>query len=175
MKIVIVIGADRTGKSTLTNEFIKHGWEYIHFDPPKKSPYIEYREYADWLIENGKSDGKYILDRYMYCEFPYSKHYHRQTDMTIDKMNEIEYDLLKLDLNATVIYCSTDLESNWKRIQDEGKHEFNSINELDNLYNEYKRILLYSKLNLIEYNFIEGDTPQNVLMEIENKQDLKYE
>ena len=47
MRIVICCGADRTGKSTLVGEFEKAGWLPKHFNPPKKSPYEEYREYAD--------------------------------------------------------------------------------------------------------------------------------
>ena len=168
MRIVICCGADRTGKSTLVDEFKSAGWLPKHFNPPKKSPYEEYREYADWLMSKGDPNGKYIIDRYMYCEFAYSKHYGRHTDMTIERMNEIEDDLLKLDPNAVVVYCETDLESNWARIQEEGKGEFKSIKELEALRLEYKRVLLNSKLNLIEYNFETGDTPESVLAEVEN-------
>lgn len=171
MRIVFIVGADRAGKSTLTDEFIKAGWIYRHFDPPKKSPYFEYREFADWLASEGDPNGKYVIDRYMYCEFAYSKHYGRLTDMTIERMHEIEDDLLKLDPNAVVVYCETDLESNWARIQEEGKGEFKSIGELEALRLEYKRVLLNSKLNLIEYNFKAGDTPSGVLAEIENVQE----
>ena len=169
MRIVICCGADRTGKSTLTDEFIKAGWTYRHFDPPKKSPYGEYREYADWLMAEGDLDGKYVIDRYMYCEFAYSKHYKRPTDMTIERMNEIEGDLLKLDPAAVVVYCETDLASNWARIQKEGKGEFKSIEELEALRSEYRRVLLNSRLDLIEYNFEAGDTPERVLAEIEKR------
>lgn len=167
MRIVTCCGADRTGKSTLTDEFVKAGWTYKHFNPPEKSPYAEYREYADWLMSEGDPNGKYVIDRYMYCEFAYSKHYGRQTDMTVARMNEIEDDLLKLDPAAVVVYCETDLESNWARIQEEGKGEFKSIEELDALRSEYRRVLLNSKLDLIEYNFEAGDTPERVLAEIE--------
>lgn len=170
MRIVCIIGADRTGKSTLTDKFKEAGWTYRHFDPPKKSPYLEYREFADWLASEGDPAGKYVVDRYMYCEFAYSKHYGRQTDMTIPRMNEIEDDLLKLDPNAVVVYCETDLASNWARIQEEGKGEFKSIEELEALRSEYRRVLLNSKLDLIEYNFEAGDTPEGVLAEIENVQ-----
>jgi hypothetical protein len=107
----------------------------------------------------------------MYCEFAYSKHYGRKTDMTIEKMNEIEEDLLKLDPNAVVIFCQTSLESNWKRIQDEGKSEFKSIEELEALYKEYKRVILHSKLDLIEYNFENGDTPENTFNQINLKKE----
>lgn len=167
MRIVICCGADRTGKSTLTDKFVKAGWIYRHFDPPKKSPYLEYREYADRLAAEGDPDGKYVIDRYMYCEFAYSKHYGRRTDMTIQRMNEIEDDLLRLDPNAAVVYCQTDLESNWQRICDEGKNEFKTIEELAALRYEYKRVLLNSKLNCIEYDFTTGDTPEKALIEIE--------
>ena len=162
MKIIVIAGADRTGKSTLTQLFISNNWEYKHFCAPKISPYTEYRNYANWLITHKDLNKNYIIDRYMYCEFPYSKHYNRQTDMTIEKMHEIEDDLLKIDPNASIIYCHTDLKSNWERIQAEGKNEFKNIDELNNLYNEYKKILSYSKLNLITYNFTKGDTPAQI-------------
>ena len=42
MRIAIVIGGDRVDKTTLTDEFIRRGWIYRHFDPPKSSPYGEY-------------------------------------------------------------------------------------------------------------------------------------
>ena len=115
----------------------------------------------------GNPNGKYIIDRYMYCEFAYSKHYGRHTDMTIERMNKIEDDLLKLDPNAVVVYCQTDLESNWRRICDEGKNEFKSIEQLEALREEYKRVLLKSKLDLVEYDFTAGDTPEKILVEIE--------
>ena len=170
MKIVFIAGADQVGKSTLANEFIRRGWIYKHFGPPeiRGRAYPEYREYADWLAENGDPDGKYVIDRYMYCEFAYSKHYGRPTDMTIAKMNEIEDDFLKLDPGATVVFCKTDLESNWRRIQDEGKGEFKNIRQLKALYDEYRRVLLNSKLDLVEYDFTEGDTPENTVTAIEN-------
>ena len=142
-------------------EFERRGWKSIHFEPPKNPPdvYSEYREYADWLMSDGDPSGKYILDRYMYCEFPYSKHYGRPTDMTIARMNEIENDLLKLDPSAAVVYCHTDIESNWKRIQDEGRGDFKNIGQLEALRNEYEKTLRSSKLIQVEYNFMRNDTP----------------
>jgi hypothetical protein len=168
MRIAIVIGGDRVGKTTLTDEFIRRGWIYRHFDPPKSSPYGEYLDYAKWLSENGDPNGKYVIDRYMYCEFAYSKHYGRSTDMTIERMNEIEDMLLKLDPHAVVVYCETDLESNWERIKEEGKNEFRSIEQLEALREEYKRVLLKSKLDLVEYDFTAGDTPAGTVSEIES-------
>lgn len=167
MKIAVIVGADRTGKSTLVGEFEKVGWIPKHFDPPKKSPYAEYREYADWLAEKGDPDGKYVIDRYMYCEFAYSKHYGRRTDMTIDRMHEIEDVLLGLDPSAAVVYCETDLDSNWERIKEEGKGEFKSKVELADLRDEYRRVLFESKLGLYIYDFEHGDTPARTVSKIE--------
>ena len=168
MKIVIVAGSDRTGKSTLTEEFVRKGYEYKHFGPPTGSPYGEYIGYAKWLEEKGDPDGKYVIDRFMYCEFAYSKHYGRATDMTLDRMNEIEDILLGLDPNACVVYCETDLESNWRRIEDEGKHEFSDIEQLETLRMEYKRVLLHSKLDLVEYDFTkDGGRLGSIVAEID--------
>lgn len=169
MKIVVVAGADRTGKSTLTKEFTRCGWKYRHFGPPKGSPYVEYRGFADALASNGNPDGKYIVDRYMYCEFPYSKHYGRETDMTIWDMNAIEETLLMLDPSATIVYCETDLESNWKRIQDEGKGEFKSIEELVALKAEYERVLSKSRFRVLRYDFTKGDAPATFVSAMESR------
>lgn len=79
--------------------------------------------------------------------------------MTVGRMHEIENMILQLDPEATVIYCETDLVSNWRRIETEGKHEFLSIDELDSLRTDYIRVLEQSKLNVIRYDFTKGDTP----------------
>lgn len=168
MRIVCCAGADRTGKSTLVEEFIKAGYKPKHFGPPSGSPYEEYLDYAKWLVEKGDPDGKYVIDRFMYCEFAYSKHYGRRTDMTFDRMNEIEDILLRLDPKACVVYCETDLESNWWRIEDEGKHEFSDIEQLEALRTEYKRVLLHSKLDLVEYDFTkDGGRLGSIVAEID--------
>lgn len=167
MKIVILTGADRSGKSTLADEFIRQGYKYKHFDPPKGSPYGEYLDYAKELAGNGDPDGKYVIDRYMYCEFAYSKHYGRGTDMTIERMREIEDILLSLDPSAAIVYCATSLESNWERIEAEGKREFKDIGQLDALRNEYKRVFLHSKLDVKEYNFETGETASEFMKRID--------
>lgn len=167
MKIAVIVGADRTGKTTLTDEFVRRGWTYRHFNPPKGSPYGEYSDYAKWLAEEGDPDGKYVIDRYMYCEFAYSKHYGRKTDMTIGRMHEIEDVLLGLDPSAAVVYCETDLDSNWERIREEGKGEFKSKVELADLRDEYRRVLFESKLGLYIYDFEHGDTPARTVSKIE--------
>lgn len=167
MRIVFIVGADRAGKTTLTDEFRRRGWIYRHFDPPKGSPYAEYLGFAKWLSEEGNPDGKYVVDRYMYCEFAYSAHYGRGTDMTIGRMHEIEDILLRLDPHAAVVHCETDLRSNWERIEAEGKNEFRTIGQLETLRAEYARVLSQSRLDVVRYDFTAGDTPKATVSEIE--------
>lgn len=169
MRIVFCTGADRTGKSTLIEEFRKRGWVSVHFGPPKGSPYMEYRKFVDETLKDpANSDKKFILDRFMYCEFPYSRHYGRPTDMTSVKMNELEDDILRLDPNAKIIYCETSLEGNWDRIEAEGKHEFENVEQLERLRKNYIQTFMASKLDYITYNFEDGDTPEKIADTIEN-------
>jgi len=169
MRIVFFAGADRTGKSTLTDMLHNvYGWKYMHFSPPKGSPYREYRDFADRLAADKASglDANWVVDRYMYCEFPYSMHYGRRTDMTYARMNEIERDVLALDPRAAVVYCETDIKSNWERIQAEGKGEFSSIEDLAALRAEYALTLGKSLLRVVRYDFTRGDTPAGLFAKL---------
>ena len=63
---IIIEGADKTGKTTLSNAIIKKfGSEYVHFGKPKKHPATEYAEYA--LANNGNL----CLDRFYLGELVY--------------------------------------------------------------------------------------------------------
>jgi len=63
---IIIEGADKTGKTTLSNAIIeKFGSEYVHFGKPKKHPATEYAEYA--LANNGNL----CLDRFYLGELVY--------------------------------------------------------------------------------------------------------
>lgn len=169
MKVVIVCGGDRTGKSSICREFIENGYEYYHFDPPKKSPYQEYKEFVDNVLKNPENKNKkFIIDRYMYCEFPYSKHYKRNTDMTIEKMQLIESEILQLDNFATIIYCENDIDDNLRLLNIEGKKEFKSKQEVLALRTNYKLALNKSLLHILTYNFSIGDTPKQIFRNITN-------
>lgn len=163
MKIRIIAGGDRTGKSTLCKYFSDNGYTYVHFGPPVKSPYLEYQEFIDNILEKSKnSNENIIIDRYMYCEFAYSKHYNRPTDMTIDKMHKIEKTILKIDPNAFIIYCENDIDENWKLIQDEGKNEFKNKQEVINLRDTYRDVLYKTHLSCLVYNYNLGWTPSQI-------------
>ena len=41
--IIVVEGADKTGKTTLAKDLADHlGWEYKHFGPPGPDPALDY-------------------------------------------------------------------------------------------------------------------------------------
>ena len=163
MRIVFACGGERTGKSVLTKTFESKGWTYFHFDPPKGSPYKEYRGFLDSVLKNpANADKNFIIDRYMYCEFPYSKHFGRSTDMTVGKMHEIERGILALDPAACVIYCENDIDVNWELICAEGKREFRSREEVLKLRDDYRKILNQTMLTRIDYDFTSGTEPEDI-------------
>lgn len=160
MNLICLIGGDRTGKSTLCEEFIKNGFEYHHFIAPKNSAYEEFGGFArQYFLDPVNAGKKVILDRYMYCDFPYSKHYGRGTDMTWDRLHEIEDIMLGFDPSAKIVYCENDIDLNWKLIEEEGKHEFKTKTEVLELRKTYMEVLSHSKLPWIKYDFTAGDTP----------------
>lgn len=163
MKICIVAGADRTGKSTLCEEFKKAGWAYFHFEKPKGSPFEEYAKFVTEKLPSMPADSKVIVDRFSYCELAYSKHYGRKSDLDAQKTAWLEDEILRLDPSAKVVYCSTDLWSNWQRIEDEGKGEFKSMTELVELRKTYEAAIKWSHLGVIRYDFTAGDEPAAVL------------
>lgn len=167
MKLIICCGGDRVGKSTLCNEFVKNGFEYHHFIAPKFSAYGEFGGFANqYLLDPVNRDKKIILDRYMYCDFPYSKHYGRSTDMTWEGMHRIEDIMLGLDPAATIVYCENDIDLNWKLIEEEGKHEFKTKEEVVQLRNDYRDVMLHSKLRCMTYDFTKGDTPVDFVKKV---------
>lgn len=167
MKIIIIAGGDRTGKSTLCKYFENNGYTYMHFGPPKDSPYYEYKNYVYNVLKDPKNKNKnFIIDRFMYCEFAYSKHYNRLSDMTIDKMYELENIILSLDSNATIIYCENNIDINWQLICDEGKNEFKTKNEIIELRNTYLNIFKKTKLNFIKYDYTIGHTPHEIFTQL---------
>lgn len=166
MRIIFILGADRCGKSTLCQKFIENGWKYRHFSAPKSSPYGEYRDFV--MNELPAVDGVpgIIVDRFMYCEFPYSVHYGRKSDMTFGRMLGLEARIKQLDPDTKLIYCETDLDSNWRRIQEEGKSEFKTKDELARLRKEYERVLETTSIPVLRYDFTHGDTPEHMFKRI---------
>lgn len=107
-----------------------------------------------------------VVDRFMYCEFPYSRHYGRSSDMTFRRMLELESHIKRTDPDAKLVYCETDLDSNWARIQDEGKREFRTKDELASLKDGYECVLETTSIPVTRYDFTKGDTPEGVFARV---------
>ena len=157
-EIVFITGVDRSGKSTLAKQFIQRGYEYKHFIQPAGSPYLEYLKFF-WQIRNSTAQ-KWVVDRYVWCEYAYSRHYRRFSDCTLGRIRALETKFL--DFDSKLVHCETDLESNWKRIVQEGKNEFSKIDDLMKLRNWYGEAMRDTVLPYYSYDFTRGDTFENL-------------
>lgn len=160
-KIIFITGGDRTGKSTLCEYFVKNGFKYMHFDPPKKSPYEEYLEFYRHIKTSSESTAcNWIVDRYIWCEYAYSRHYSRKSDCSLSRIRALETKFL--DFDSRLIYCETDLDSNWNRIISEGKNEFTTKADLEKLRIWYEQSFIDTVLPFYKYDFSVGMNPMNM-------------
>src|SRR3990167_9589738 len=99
MITVILLGCDKTGKSTLAKEFQQqlHNSKLIHFNKPKKGEDM-YLGYMKALMGTKKN---LILDRFYPCENVYGPIYRGKSQMTQQKERKLTLKLL--ERNAIII------------------------------------------------------------------------
>ncbi len=163
MQIVCLVGVDRTGKSTLADWLVENkGFEYVHFGKPESSPYEEYKKFVKKLKEERDTllEKKYVIDRFVWCEYAYSRFYRRVSDCPLERVRELERDLGITD--AEIVFCKTDAKSNLERIKEEGKNEITSEGEIDFINSMYEEVLKNSVLLRMDYDFTKGDSPEKL-------------
>lgn len=116
---IILAGKDRTGKTTVAEEYKKQGYRVIHLNAPNK---IYYKEgysgpsYLDELMElymscNGQN---VVFDRSPYCELVWSEVYKRPcllNDEDLEILREIE----ERNEAKYIMMHDYNLEANWQR------------------------------------------------------------
>lgn len=162
--IAIIDSVDRAGKTTLCDYLKKQGFEYFHFEKPKGSPYAEYRDFIDGVLAEKRGD--VAIDRFMYSEVVYAEHYKRLSDLTMPRLNRLEQKLLALPNPVKIVNCAPDVNVNWKLIQDEGKGEFKTIEELFLARNHFLSLFRCSPFEVVTYDWTKGGTPEKVLKEL---------
>jgi thymidylate kinase len=120
---IIIEGADKTGKTTLSNAIRErfHS-EYVHFGKPKKHPATEYAEYA---LSN---DGNLVLDRFYLGELVYGPLLRGKCGISPLEFATLER-ILRLK-QAILIQTTTDAALANKRLAVSTQHE--AVDDLQN-------------------------------------------
>jgi thymidylate kinase len=111
--MIVIEGADGTGKTTLAREIEKRGWKYVHNGPPPEgiSLYDHYTEQI--LAARGK---KVVFDRLHVGELVYGPVMRGKSQITIEEMRLLNR--LLFAFNAKIVFCDTDNQTildNWKK------------------------------------------------------------
>lgn len=151
-KIVIFVGADNSGKTTIAKALKDHtGYQYFK-NPIEHQRFISGESFFKRELEHSgpltleiirqcKFDGGgIILDRYTPCEWVYSKVYSRYTNDSV--IWDIDSKLC--DMNAIIIYCYKTEYSNYSdEIIEESKIPF-----INKYYMDYLNISKCKSLQL---------------------------
>lgn len=129
--MIILEGADRTGKTVLANKLADHyGLSIIKYGVPKGDPIPEYvKHLVDVNCE--------ILDRSWYGEIPYSIVKRRPRYMNYLELRIL--DLMTMSWPHIVLYCRPTREEAQDRLKLEPDDYINSI-ELNKLYEEFDNL-----------------------------------
>jgi|GEM_PF-6719756 len=171
MALIILEGLDRTGKSSVAQDFQAKGYELIHMSAPSKElsqPGYTGPSYLDQIIELVASAAHkdIVLDRSHYGELVWPQIYGRDpmlTDDDIEIIREIEESVG----TTRILMHDTDSESHWARCvankEPLTKAQFlRARNLFDRMANKYK----FEKKTLPEVsaNFLQTDPPPNIDM-----------
>jgi thymidylate kinase len=108
--LIIIEGADKTGKTTLAKAIAKRfGYHYYHSGPPKRRPADEY---IDFLLDLKYST---VCDRFHLGELVYGPMFRGTIGINEREFRVIEY-MLK-SMKAILIYASTDIKLANKRLK----------------------------------------------------------
>lgn len=151
--IYILEGIDRNGKSTLAEEFKKLGYHYVFFGKVDFDPYdMHFNFITNELPKLVKKYQNIVLDRSYFSELVYGSFFRNKHYYKLDK-----YDYLDKFLNTffkvKIVYCQTDINTNWQLIQKENKKEIITFKKLETLRNKLNNVLANSCIDKINYDF----------------------
>lgn len=176
MAWLILEGLDRTGKSSIAEEYKKRGYEIIHMGAPNNKyskPGYSGPSYSDEILDMYmKYTGKNVVfDRSIYGEQVWPFIYKRKPqidDEAFEYLREIE------EQNETkyILMYDADIEANWKRCVDVGeplnKDQFkHAIKLFDRVAHKYN----FEKKQLPSFNMTQETRP-SVAQITEDKDDL---
>lgn len=136
MSIIVIEGADGTGKTTLAGVLEKRGFEYRHQGPPLNGVNL-FQHYADELLScRGK---KVVMDRLHVGELIYGPVMRGKSLITVEELRLLNR--LLFGLGGKVIFCDTDdavIERNWLRRR--GQEYLDDADKLYEVMFQYRRL-----------------------------------
>lgn len=148
--LIIIEGADKTGKTTLARRIEKElGYEYVHFGPPGKDPA---KEYAEFLI-NLKTP--VVCDRFYYGELVYGPLLRQGSVITSLQQTTIER-LLRLR-GAILVHARTPLDIVRHRLRIMGD-DMITAKQNEEAYRRFESVLWYSTLPKYKFEGVDENS-----------------
>lgn len=157
--MIIIIGPDHTGKTTLSTKLAQE-FELPYYHYSYKS------SYEDYLIPLcNLSLTKAVLDRWMFCEIPYSQVMGREPLYTLKQFHNI---ILTTLIQRPVILFGVNKPSP----EIYGKDQYMGYEKWDQCYDAYRVFLRDNNIPYFDYDFDEGIKISDLLVEINSPEEL---
>ena len=163
---IIIEGADKTGKTTLSNAIVERfGCKYVHFGKPKKHPATEYAEYALSTNEN------LVLDRFYLGELVYGPLLRGKAG--IDDVEFVTIERILRKKQAILIQTTTDVTLANKRLLVSTQDEAVNTDQNSLAIKGFAEVGKHS--NVQHHILYDGSTRQNLADLLDRLESLKDE
>ena len=153
--MIIILGPDHSGKSTLARKLRISGYKTYHF--------VKDSNYEDYIVPLTNLDlYDAVLDRHAICEYPYAQVMNRKFKFTMKEFHNIM--LLTLIQNPLVILCT-----NKPPPAQYDPHQYLPYDKWDECLHLYKAFLSTHHIKHLEYDHTNPMTIDPFIL-LENKQ-----
>jgi len=154
--MIIVLGADMSGKTTLAKELSSHsGLPYYHFVADSK-----YEDYLNPLVSLEMH--RAVCDRFILCEFPYSKILGRKFQFTMKEIHNVM--LLALMQKPVFILCT-----HKPTAPEYSKETYLPYEKWDMVLSTYRKLLDVHKIQYMEYDYAKTVVSIDVILKLEER------